>query len=70
MVCSRTPSNLLGVPLRFTEEFEVVIKIAVADRRDGWVGPLPDLRALQAGLVRHEQESRVHRLLCPHLYIP
>jgi DNA-binding transcriptional ArsR family regulator len=44
MVCSRTPSNLLGVPLRFTEEFEVVIMIAVADRRDGWVGPLPDLR--------------------------
>jgi hypothetical protein len=44
MVCSRTPSNLLGVPLRFTEEFEVVILIAVADRRDGWVGPLPDLR--------------------------
>ena len=30
MVCSRLPSNLLGVPLRFTEEFEVVIMIAVA----------------------------------------
>jgi hypothetical protein len=29
----------LGVPLLFTEEFEVVIMIAVRDRRDAWVGP-------------------------------
>jgi hypothetical protein len=29
----------LGVPLLFTEEFEVVIMIAVGDRRDAWVGP-------------------------------
>jgi hypothetical protein len=29
----------LGIPLLFTEEFEVVIMIAVADRRDAWVGP-------------------------------
>ena len=28
-----------GVPLLFTEEFEVVIMIAVRDRRDAWVGP-------------------------------
>jgi hypothetical protein len=33
----------LGVPLLFTEEFEVVIMIAVKDRRDAWVGPSPDL---------------------------
>jgi len=29
----------LGVPLLFTGEFEVVIMIAVRDRRDAWVGP-------------------------------
>jgi len=29
----------LGVPLLFIEEFEVVIMIAVSDRRDAWVGP-------------------------------
>jgi hypothetical protein len=29
----------LAVPLLFTEEFEVVIMMAVADRRDAWVGP-------------------------------
>jgi len=28
----------LGVPLLFTEEFEVVIMIEVVDRRDAWVG--------------------------------
>jgi len=28
----------LGIPLPFTEEIEVVIVIAVSDRRDGWVG--------------------------------
>jgi hypothetical protein len=29
----------LGIPLLDNEEFEVVIMIAVADRRDAWVGP-------------------------------
>jgi len=29
----------LGVPLLVHEEFEVVIRIAVRDRRDAWVGP-------------------------------
>jgi hypothetical protein len=35
------PMNSEG--LRHTEEFEVVIMIAGADRRDAWVGPSPDL---------------------------
>ena len=29
----------MGVLLLFSEEFELVIMIAVADRRDAWVGP-------------------------------
>jgi hypothetical protein len=33
MVCSGTQTCGLGVPLLFTEEFEVVIMIAVRDRR-------------------------------------
>jgi hypothetical protein len=36
----------LGVLLLFSEEFEVVIMIAVADRRDAWVGPSPDLKTI------------------------
>jgi len=28
----------MGIPLLFTEEFEVVIMIGRCDRRDAWVG--------------------------------
>jgi len=38
LVCNRTPSNRLGSPLPLAGEFELAIMIAVADRRDAWVG--------------------------------
>ena len=43
MVCSRTPSNGLGSPLLFREEFEVVIMIDVVTEENAWVGPSSDL---------------------------
>jgi hypothetical protein len=36
----------LGIPLLFTEEFEVVIMILGCDRRDAWVGLSPDLKTI------------------------
>jgi hypothetical protein len=40
----------LGIPLLFREEFEVVIMIAVRDRRDAWVGPIsPNLETITSG---------------------
>jgi hypothetical protein len=38
LVWKQTPSNRLGSPLPFAGEFELAIMIAVADRRDAWVG--------------------------------
>jgi hypothetical protein len=37
----------LGIPLLDNEEFELVIMIAVRDRRDAWVGPIsPNLKTV------------------------
>jgi hypothetical protein len=51
----------LGVPLLFTEEFEVVIMIAVRDRRDAWVGPSsrPEYR-LRASLGWQSKSKSFH----------
>jgi len=50
----------LGVPLLFTEEFEVVIMIEVVDRRDAWVGlsswPETDCERALVGSAHFQRE--------------
>src|SRR5437879_3862457 len=50
MVCTRTSGNGLGILLPCTGESESVIMIAVADRRDQWVGPSSRPERLRASL--------------------
>jgi len=53
---------LIGQPALFTEEFKLVIMIAVADRRDAWVGPRVPTRMdyeRAYGWKRHFNESEM-----------